>query len=264
MDKKVVLITGASSGIGEAFAYECAKKGANLILVSRNYRALSEVARKIEGRYSVKVDIIEIDLSVEGAAQKLYIETQSRGLAIDILVNNAGFGKWGNFQDFDLKTYRSLLQLNINTLTELCYLYLPEMKSRNTGGIINVASSAALMPVPYAGVYSASKSYVLNFSEALHNELLGTGVTVTCLCPSGTKTNFAEVANNKVSVDENLYETAEHVALVGINGFLAKKSYVLSGKQKWTLVLLPRLLSRAMLLKLSGRVFKGIVNNKKA
>ncbi|WP_444940690.1 SDR family NAD(P)-dependent oxidoreductase [Microbulbifer sp. ZKSA004] len=263
MKSKTVLITGASSGIGEAFAYECANKGAHLVLVARSQAGLAEVSKKIKEKYQVQVSLIAMDLSVEGAAQELFQKTKDKGLDVDILINNAGFGKWGNFEDFDLLTYKRMLQLNISTLTELCYLYLDGMKSKRSGGIINVASGAALMPVPYAGVYSASKSYVLNFSEALYNELEGTGITVTCLCPSGTKTNFAAVANNDVSVDEKQYETAEHVAKVGLHGFLANRSYVLSGKQKVLLSILPRILSRAKLLKLSGDVFKKIVDNKK-
>ncbi|AWF82792.1 hypothetical protein BTJ40_19320 [Microbulbifer sp. A4B17] len=263
MKSKTVLITGASSGIGEAFAHECANKGANLILVARSQVGLAEVSKKIQEKYQVQVALIAMDLSVEGAAQELFQQTKDKELDVDILINNAGFGKWGRFEDFDLRTYKGMLQLNINTLTELCYLYLGGMKIKRSGGIINVASGAALMPVPYAGVYSASKSYVLNFSEALYNELEETGVTVTCLCPSGTKTNFAAVANNEVSVDEKQYETAEHVAKVGLHGFLANRSYVLSGKQKMLLSILPRFLSRSKLLKLSGKIFKKIVNNKK-
>ncbi|WP_444903211.1 SDR family NAD(P)-dependent oxidoreductase [Microbulbifer sp. CnH-101-E] len=263
MKSKTVLVTGASSGIGEAFAYECAKRGANLILVARSEDSLSNIATKINELYPVDTSFIPMDLSVEGSAQKLFDKTKEMGIEVDILINNAGFGKWGSFESFTLETYRDMLQLNINTLTELCYLFLPEMRLKKTGGIINVASGAALMPVPYAGVYSASKSYVLNFSEALHNELQGTGVTVTCLCPGGTKTNFAEVANNQVKVDESIYETAEYVAQIGLKAFFSKKSYVLSGKQKWALVLLSRLLSRAQLLRLSGKVFKRIVSNEK-
>lgn len=194
----------------------------------------------------------------------MFEQTQAQSLHVDILVNNAGFGKWGEFHEFDIPTYRQMLQLNINALTELCHVFLPTMKAKDTGGIINVASSAALLPVPYAAVYSASKSYVLYFSEALYGELENTGVTVTCLCPSGTKTNFASVADSTVAIDEKRYESPEHVAKVGIEGFLKKKNFVLTGKQKNMLAIAPRILSRKAMIKQSAKAFKGVIDNKKA
>ena len=258
-DTQTVLITGASSGIGRAMAYEFASQKYNLILVARSLDTLNEIAKDISTKFDVQVNAVGLDLSVVGAAQELYKKTQDLGLSIDILVNNAGFGKWGEFNEYSYEEYAKLLQLNISFLTETCHLWLPEMKKKDNGGIINVASSAALIPVPYAAVYSATKSYVLNFSEALYGELLNSNVTVTCLCPSGTKTQFASVANESIVVDERRYESPEHVAKLAIKGFLEQKNYVLSGKQKFLVSMLPRLLSRKSVIKASGSAFKKVV-----
>lgn len=261
---KTVLITGASSGIGKAFAMDFANRGMQVVLVARSEKNLLGVAGEIKSKHNIQAQVIVADLSKPEAAQELYNQVEALRLDIDILVNNAGFGKWGKFEDFDVATYRQMLQLNINTLTELCYLYLPKMRAKSGGGIINVASSAALLPVPYASVYSATKSYVLYFSEALYGELLDTGVTVTCLCPSGTKTNFADVANSAVAVDEKMYQSPAHVAKAGIEGFMKQKNFVLTGKQKNMIVLAPRILSRKAMIKQSTKVFKRIVDTQKA
>ncbi|OJJ21540.1 hypothetical protein BKI52_13430 [marine bacterium AO1-C] len=261
---QTVLITGASSGIGKAFALDFASRGFQVVLVARSEAKLNDVAQEIQQKYNTPTHSITADLGKPDAAQHLFDQTQTRNLTIDILVNNAAFGKWGDFHKYDIPTYRQMLQLNINALTELCYLYLPSMKTKASGGIINVASSAALMPVPYAAVYSASKSYVLYFSEALYGELQSTGVTVTCLCPSGTKTNFASVADSTVQIDEKRYESPEHVAKVGIEGFLKNKNFVLTGKQKNMIAIAPRILSRKAIIKQSAKAFKGVIDNKKA
>jgi short-subunit dehydrogenase len=264
LPNSTVLITGASSGIGKSFALDFASRGANVILVARTEASLQSVADEITKQYKSKVTILAADLGKPNAAEQLFNTIQALNIEVNILVNNAAFGKWGKFEDFDLVTYNQMLQLNINALTEMCYLFLPAMRKNKTGGIINVASSAALMPVPYAAVYSASKSYVLYFSEALYGELLDTGVTVTCLCPSGTKTNFASVANADVVPDEKQYETPEHVARVGIEGFLQGENYVLSGKQKTMLTIVPRVLSRKAVIKMSAKAFKKVVDTKKS
>ena len=261
---QTVLITGASSGIGKAFALDFAARGSQVILVARSESKLKDVAQEIQQKYHTPTHIIAADLGKPNAAQQLFEQTQASNLEVDILVNNAAFGKWNSFLEFDIPTYRQMLQLNINALTELCYFYLAPMKAKASGGIINVASSAALMPVPYAAVYSASKSYVLYFSEALYGELQNSGVTVTCLCPSGTKTNFASVANSTVAIDEKRYESPEHVAKVGIEGFLKNKNFILTGKQKNMIAIAPRILSRKAIIKQSAKAFKGIIDNKKA
>ena len=146
---KNVLVTGASSGIGEAFANQFAELGANLLLVARSEDVLLQLAKNLEEKFSVRCAVIAMDLSEDNAAKKLFDRINSMNWDIDILVNNAGFGKIGDFEKYDLQTYHSMLQLNINTLTELCLLYIPSMKKKNSGGIINVASTAAFLPIPF-------------------------------------------------------------------------------------------------------------------
>lgn len=254
---KTVLVTGASSGIGEAFSNQFAEAGANLVLVARSEDQLQKLSKNLQQKFSIECHVIALDLSKENAAKELFEKTNSMNLEIDILVNNAGFGKIGDFTEYDLETYRSLLQLNINTLTELCWLYLPSMKKKNSGGIINVASTAAFLPIPYSAVYAASKSYVLNFSESIYGELLKTNVTVTCLCPSRTKTKFAKVANSPFpNYERKPYDTPENSAKVGIQAFLKGKNTVISGPQKFLVNLVPRIFSRSRVIKLTANQYK--------
>ena len=257
LKSKMVLITGASSGIGESFVYQFAELGANLILVARSESQLNNLSDTIKEKYKVECYPIVLDLAKENAAKELFEKTNSLNLEVDVLVNNAGVGAIGNFEDYDLERYHSLLQLNINALTELCWLYLPSMKKKNFGGIINVASTASFLPIPYSAVYAASKSYVLSFSESLFGELLGTNVTVTCLCPSRTKTNFGKNANSPFTNDKSrTYDTPENSAKVGIKTFLKGRSTVVSGPQKFVVTVLPRFLSRSRIIKIASTQFK--------
>lgn len=196
--KKTALITGASSGIGSDLAEIFARDGFNLILVARSTDRLEKLASALAPKHSVHVRVVTEDLSQPHAAEKLLRKLspnpESQDLGIDVLVNNAGFGMQGNFWKIPIETHRRMMQLNILTLTELTQLILPEMIRRGSGRILNVASTAAYQPGPFLAVYYATKAYVLSFSEALANELRGTGVTVTTLCPGPTKTGFQQVA----------------------------------------------------------------------
>ncbi len=257
LTSKMILITGASSGIGAAFAHQFAALGANLIVVARSEAELHQLAATIREKYRVDCYPIVADLSKENAATDLFDKTSALKLDVDVLVNNAGVGAIGKFEDYGVTRYRSLLQLNINALTELCWLYLPAMRKKNFGGIINVASTAAFLPLPYVSVYAASKSYVLSFSESLFGELLHTDVTVTCLCPSRTKTNFAKSANSPFTEGKTRpADTADNAARVGIQAFLQGKSTVISGGQKFMVSILPRLFSRSRVIKLASSQYK--------
>lgn len=257
LKSKNVLITGASSGIGEAFSHQFAGLGANIIMVARSENELQRVADAIKTKYNVKCYSIVLDLAKENAAMELFGEINSLDLDVDVLVNNAGVGAIGKFGDYDLARYHSMLQLNINSLTELCWLYLPTMRKKNFGGIINVASLASFLPIPYSAVYAASKSYVLTLSESLYGELLGTNVTVTCLCPGRTKTNFAKSANVPFkNYESRSYDTPENSAKVGTKAFLKGKNTVVSGPQKFVVTVLPRLLSRSRIIKLASTQYK--------
>jgi hypothetical protein len=252
---KTVLVTGASSGIGKAFAELLASLGAHLILVARTESALQEQAALFKQKYGVDVHIFPCNLGIPGSALKLFEQVKKSNLVIDILINNAGFGKWGDFLEFEREDYVSMLNLNITTLVELCHLFLPDILERKGGGIINVASTAAFIPVPFASVYSASKSFVLYFSEALHGEYQDKGVTVLALCPGGTESRFASIANAQVNISRSVYEPAEKVAKTALEALLKKKSSVISGRQNHLAALLPRFLSRKSVIQISKKVW---------
>jgi len=189
-----VLITGASSGIGLEFSKVFAKHNHNLILVARSSEALTELKTHLEKNFGVDVKIIIKDLANPNSPGEIYEEVHKLGIDVSILVNNAGFGTYGKFLEQDLVVEHEMIQVNIDALTQLTKLFLKDMLAKGRGKILNVASTASFQPGPFMAVYSATKAYVLSFSEALAEELRGTGVTVTTLCPGPTKTNFQKVA----------------------------------------------------------------------
>lgn len=228
---KTTLITGASSGIGASFAHLLGEKQSNLVLVARSLNKLEDIAQTLKDKHGIKVQVYSKDLSVPGAAQELYDQVQKDGLSIDLLINNAGFGKWGDFKEFSLRTYHDMVQLNVTALTDLCYLFLEDLKQRPEAGIINVGSTASFIPVPYSSVYAATKSYVLFFTEGLVGELAGTNVKVHCLCPGGTATNFNTVASDSKHPNTEDMKSPDEVAKEGLDAFLAGKHYVVTGRQ---------------------------------
>lgn len=233
LNNKSVLVTGASSGIGASFAYLLASKGANLILVARTLSKLEAIATEIRDKYQVAVHVIQKDLSVPQSAKALYDEVKNQQIEVDILINNAGFGKWGRFESFSTEEYEQMIQLNITSLTELCYFFLEDFKNKPEAGLINVGSTASFMPVPYSGVYGATKTYVLNFTEALVGELADTNIRVFCLCPGATESNFSAVADAHQATDYANEEmmSSDEVARLGLEAFLGSKHYVLTGRQ---------------------------------
>lgn len=188
------LITGASSGIGFELAKVLACEKMDLILVARRLDKLEDLKKELSslGR---KIDVISHDLSKPGSALELFNKTQNLGLHVDYLVNNAGFGEFGEFYKIDRQRQTDMIHLNITSLTELSHLYLPSMMHKKSGHIINIASTAAFQPGPRMAVYFATKSYVLSFSEALSEELNGTGIEVTTICPGPTESGFLKAAH---------------------------------------------------------------------
>ena len=221
-----VLMTGASSGIGFELAKRFARDGHSLVLVARSAERLEEVAKELK----TSVTPIARDLSRPGSATELFSELRTRSIEIEILVNCAGFGASGWFAQTDLDVEREMMQLNMVSLTELTKLALPDMIRRRAGRILNVASTAAFQPGPRMAVYYASKSYVLSFSEALANELAGTGVTVTTLCPGPTYTGFGKRAGiDGANVFRAGVMSAEAVADAGYRGLMKGKGLVIPG-----------------------------------
>jgi uncharacterized protein len=227
----IALITGASSGIGLELAKLFARESHDLALVARSYDKLKSLAEELQETCGVQVKFYVKDLSVSSAPEELFEILQSEGGNIDVLVNNAGFGWRGEFAKMELTDALEMIQTNITTLTHLTRLYLPGMIERKRGRILNVASTAAFQPGPLMAMYYASKAYVLSFSEALAEELQGTGVTVTALCPGPTVTNFGKRAgfSNEKILGGVLSMDARTVALDGYRGLMKGKPLVVSG-----------------------------------
>ena len=191
---KTVLITGASGGIGYELAKLFAQDGDNLVLVARSENKLNEIKTNFEQKYKVNVKVLGKDLSQPNAAVQIFNELESAQIQVDVLVNNAGFGNFGEFVDSSWEKEADMMQVNMISLTQMTKLFLKGMVERRRGRILNVASTAAFQPGPLMAVYYATKSYVLSFSEAIANELEGTGVTVTALCPGATESGFQQAS----------------------------------------------------------------------
>lgn len=184
------LITGSSEGIGKCFAEVYAKNGHDLVLVARNKIKLEEFAQQLKSKYAVDVQVFAIDLIPIDAPQKLFDAMTERAIEIDILVNNAGMMQVEKLWESDAQKLNNLLQLNIQSLVNMTQQFVKPMMTRGQGKIVNLGSIASFMPTPNFAAYGASKAFVLSFSEAIAEELRGTGVTVTCVCPGMTETNM--------------------------------------------------------------------------
>jgi short-subunit dehydrogenase len=198
------LITGASSGIGLELARIFASEGVDVILSARSEDKLQALSKELADEHPINARVMVGDLSVQGAAQTLYDAVRAADCTVDYLVNNAGFGVYGAFADTAWEAEAAMLNVNIVALTHLTKLFIPLFVERGSGRILNVASTAAFQPGPLMAAYFASKSYVLSFSEALGNELAGTGVTLTALCPGATATGFQKTAG---ATGSRLFET---------------------------------------------------------
>ncbi|WP_425615346.1 SDR family NAD(P)-dependent oxidoreductase [Anatilimnocola sp. NA78] len=193
---KTALVTGASSGIGEAFVKELARRKMNLMLVARDEAALQTLAAKLTAEQGIRADVVAADLSQEASATRIAAEVARLGVSIDLLVNNAGFMTYGHFETNDPATERAEVMVNVAAVVDLCHAFVPGMLSRGEGAIINLASIVAFQPVPYMAVYSGTKAFVVSFSMALAEELRGRGVRVVTLCPGPTATKFFERSNS--------------------------------------------------------------------
>lgn len=255
---KTILITGASSGIGKEFATQLASKGANLIITARSEDELNKLAFQLEQEYSsIWVKAIPLDLLDSNSPQALFSKIQAMDISVDYLINNAGFGQFCEFTDENFVRYQQMITLNINALVELSHLFLPEMKKKNSGGIINVASTASFQPLPYQAVYGASKAFVLNFSEALSGELLESNVHVMALCPGMTESNFMDNANADTSSMK--FSSAHDVVKTGLDAFGKKRIFIVAGLVNYLTSLVPRLVSRQRTVKIVVDMLKGTV-----
>ena len=248
--KKVALVTGASAGLGAEFARQLSERGYRLVLAARRKDRIEKLARELG-----KARAVAIDLSKKDSAARLLADIEANGETVDLLVNNAGFGLIGRFAELDAKRERQMIDLNVGTLTDLCRAVAPQMITRKSGSILNVASTAAFQPGPKMAVYFATKAFVLSLTEALHEELKPHGVKVSCLCPGPTRTEFGEVAGfggngmfDRVAMD------APEVVKAGLDGLENNKAVVIPGIINKAGALSGRFAPRSVVRKIAGAI----------
>ncbi|SPE57257.1 Short-chain dehydrogenase/reductase SDR [Verrucomicrobia bacterium] len=252
MNVETVLITGASSGIGRELAKCFAADGCRLILLARKRQALQSLADELRQAHKTQSEVLTADLSEPGAPSRIFTQLEANGTKVHVLVNNAGFGAHGLFATLPLDRQLEMLQVNITALTQLTRLFLPGMIERRRGGILNVASTAGFQPGPLMAVYFATKAYVLSFTEALAEELAGTGVTVTALCPGATATNFAEAAKGRFSRRFVRFSmSADSVARIGHRAFRNGKVVAVAGWRNKLMAISVRFAPRALVRKVA-------------
>jgi hypothetical protein len=252
------IVTGASTGLGREFARLCADSGYDLVLISRSQGLLEELAVEIRRATGRKVRVLVKDLSEPEASGQIFEELTGDADFAEVLINNAGFGLVGRFAELDEQEQIRMIQLNIVALTDLTRLFLPGMLSRRRGKILNIASTAAFQPGPLMAVYFATKAYVVSFSEALHNELKGSGVTVTTLCPGATRTEFdkrAGMGKSKLFSKAKLMD-ARKVAEIGMGAMNDGKSLAVAGTLNALMVTATRLAPRQMAASIARRMLE--------
>ena len=254
--RKTALITGASAGIGLELARVFARHGNDVILTARRRDRLEEIGIELSEQHGISAHVVACDLAADNGARTLYEEVHERGLEVEYLVNNAGFGTFGPFADTAVDETVSLVRVNIAALTELTARFLPAMVARGSGRVLNVASAAAFQAGPLMATYYASKAYVLHFSEALNEELEGSPVTVTALCPGPVRTEFQDVAGMQRSglvLDRRLI-SVEAVVQSGYDAMMAGRSFVVPGLGSKLLALSVRFAPRRFVNKFVHRV----------
>lgn len=254
---KWALVTGASAGIGKAFAEELAPGGVNLILSARRRERLDELARKLSATHKIRAEVFVSDLGQHDGPAKIFEFTQQKGVTIDLLINNAGFGAYGEFASVDLSRLLGMVQVNCSAVVHLTRLYLPGMIERRRGDILIVASTASFQAVPYISTYAATKAFDLLFAEGLAEEVRRYGVHVCGLCPGSTESEFRQVANEtQAPAASRPQETAEKVARVGLQALAAGKSYVISGAGNYLGAQAQRLVPRRVVTRIAAKMFR--------
>ncbi|HTQ29152.1 MAG TPA: SDR family oxidoreductase [Puia sp.] len=226
------VITGASKGIGKAMAEELATKGYSLLLVARSADLLQELSSRLAGRYGVKADCLAVDLSATDAAEKVYQHCRNNQYPVTVLVNNAGYGLSGSFEKYSLADELNMMQVNMSALVQMTRLFLPVLRDQPKAYILNIASTAAYQAVPYMSLYAGTKAFVLTFSRGLRWELRKSGVSVTCVSPGATDTEFtvrAKIGEKGLKTAAKVNMTPEAVAKMAIDGMLAGKAEIIPG-----------------------------------
>ncbi len=251
---KTALVTGAASGLGFELALLLAKDAYNLILIDIDAEKLEQAKANILKEYKTKITLLVKDLSQVNIAKEIYNDVSNT--SIDVIINNAGFGLFGTFSNTDWERESQMIHLHILTTTHLIKLFLPDMVKRGSGKILNLSSLAAFQPGPLMALYYASKSYLLSFSQAIANELKGTGVTVTVLCPGPTKTAFQDVVSNACAENKITFNMAcpKQVAAYGYKAMLKGRVVAIPGLFNKFLSILPRVLTRDRTIKIVRKI----------
>jgi short-subunit dehydrogenase len=256
--RQTALITGASSGIGEAIARRLAGRSYDCVLAARRTDRLESLARELEQAHGVSAKVITSDLGERGGSRLLIDSVAALGVSVDVLVNNAGFGVYGKLIDQPESRVMQMIELNMVSLTALTHHYVKEMVARKGGRVLQVSSVGAYQPTPLYAIYSATKSYVLSFSEALNHELYGTGVSVTTMSPGLTSTEFHDVAAHKKPKWMRFATmTADDVAEIGIRSMLRGRSVVTTGIMNKLMAVLVKLMPRSWATSMAELTMRG-------
>jgi short-subunit dehydrogenase len=251
------LVTGASSGIGAEIARELARRGHGVTLMARREDRLRELADEIQKASGVRAEVIGCDVTDPDARSRAAREIEERGLVVDVLVNNAGFGTAGAFQDLDQEKELSMVRTNVEAVVAFCGMYVPAMVERGHGAVLNVASTAAFQPLPRQATYAATKAFVLSFTDGLHADLHGTGVTATALCPGPVPTEFGDTAG----IEDELFQvptaakSPEHVAKTGVEAMAKGRRVAVPGVANRLGTLAGHFMPRSIALPLLDRFY---------
>lgn len=253
--KPFAVITGASRGIGAAYAQAIAKRGFDILLVSRDEARLQALATSLQNTFGVEVFMAVLDLAQPDAGHKLFVLSRQQREQVDILINNAGFGMYGSFAEMPLPRIHEMLQLHVNTVVDSTRLFLPSMLERGSGAIINVASLAGLFPIPFMAEYAATKAFIISFSEALAEEVRPSGVYIQACIPGYTKTEFHETAGAKPR-NPLKGQTSKQVVQTSLRGLDRGKPHITIGWQGRFTEVISRIFPRTMLIRLAGNRVK--------
>lgn len=250
------LVTGASAGLGAEFARQLAARGMHLVLVARRRELMEQLAEELLTQHGTRCLVIPADLSDPTEPRRVLDEIAAQGVTVELLVNNAGFGIVGEVDNADLDRIQQMLRLNVSALTDLTYRLLPGMLQRGHGAILNVSSLSGFQPVAYMGAYSASKAFVLHFSEALHCELKDRGITVTAVCPGVTKTTFFDTAGAPGWLQKHAALDVGYVVKKALKALARRRQCYVPGWRNFLLTLLVRFASRHRVVRESMRYFR--------
>ncbi|GAA0369955.1 SDR family NAD(P)-dependent oxidoreductase [Bacillus horti] len=257
---KLAVVTGASSGIGKAYAIELAARGCHIVLVARSKDKLEALADEIKSKHLVQAYALPSDLSKAGSPRQLAESIAELGLTVDILINNAGIGTYGRFEDMDPEREQAEIMLNTAALVDLTHHFLPGMLKRKDGIVVNVASMAAFVPCAYSAVYGATKAFVLSFSEALWAETRGRGVRVLALCPGATDTGFFDAVGSHDMAAGSALSAPESVVQAGFRGIDRGSSYIVDGRNNYMAAQMGRFLPRPRVALIMERVSRPKAN----